>query len=280
MPTLASFIPPTNLEATEGAELFFTVLMAVTVFGACAWALRRREFVLPILCAAAAVSSLVEPVYDYLGHVWWTSDLATSFTVFDGRVFSPTIFPLGYAMWIGLGSYAAFRLFERRPGRSKLLKSFALLALCEPALELPWLATNLFEYYGDQPYRVLGYSLVWDGVNTGAIAIIGATLLWMTQGGHLRGRGVALTALLPLGIIGWYFASAWPTWTAMHADAPAGVIWAAATLTIAINAITVSVIADRVSRTTAQHVPPVAHDGRVASASRPPSRDHSPVSTA
>jgi hypothetical protein len=236
MTRLATDLPPVGLHANGGAELFFTVLMAVVVAGACAWTLRRRDPLLLILAIAAAASSFIEPVYDYLGQAWWSTELTTSFTSFDGRIFCPTIFPLGYAMWIGLGSYASFRVFERRPSRSSILKAFVLLALCEPALELPWLATHLFRYYGHQPFRVIGYSLVWDAINTAAIAINGALLLGLSDRRVLNGRGAILAAMLPFSIIGWYCAAGWPLWLAMHTAASVGVRWALGALAIAFSA--------------------------------------------
>jgi hypothetical protein len=240
-----------GLKADHGAELFFTVLMSVVIGGACAWTLRKRDPLLVMLCATAAVSSLIEPVYDYFGNAWWSTHLTTSFTSFDGRIYCPTIFPLGYAMWLGLGSYASFRVFERRPSRSSILKAFLLLALCEPALELPWLATHLFRYYGDQPFRVIGYSLVWDGINTAGIAINGALLLWLSDRGRLRGRGALLAGVLPFTVIGWYFMGGWPLWLAMHADGSGPLIWVAGTLSIALSAIAVTVAAGTVARSTA-----------------------------
>jgi hypothetical protein len=247
MTPIASFAPPLALRANQGAELFFTVLMAVVIGAACAWTLRRRDPLLTVLCIAAAGSSLIEPVYDYLGDAWWSSHLTTSFTSFDRRIYCPTIFPLGYAMWIGLGSYAAFRVFERRPRRSTILKSFLVLGLCEPALELPWLATHLFKYYGGQPYRVIGYSLVWDGINTAGIALVGATLLWLRDRGLLRGTRVLRAAILPFAVIGWYFMGGWPLWLAMHTTAGKPVLWVLGTVSIALSAAAINLAAGSVA---------------------------------
>ena len=229
-------MPPVTLHADSGAEVFFTTLMAVVIATACAWTLKRRDPVLLILVIAAGASSLIEPVYDYLAQAWWANNLTTSFVAFDGRIFCPTIFPLGYAMWIGLGSYASFRLFERRPRRSTILKAFVVLALCEPALELPWLATHLFRYYGHQPYRVFGYSLVWDAINTAGIAINGAALLWLSDRRVLQGRGALYAAILPFSVIGWYCAAGWPLWLTMHTTAPVGVRWVLGGVAIAVSA--------------------------------------------
>jgi hypothetical protein len=245
----ATDMPPVTLHAAGGAELFFTVLMAVVVIAACLWTLRRRDPLLLILTIAAALSSFIEPVYDYLGQAWWSTSLTTSFTTFDGRIFCPTIFPLGYAMWIGLGSYASFRVFERRPSRSSILKAFVLLGLCDPALELPWLATHLFRYYGHQPFRVIGYSLVWDAINTAAIAINGLPLLWLQDRGLLKGRGAALAAILPFSVIGWYCAAGWPLWLAMHTTAPVGVRWVLGALAIAFSSAAVTGAATAVGAT-------------------------------
>jgi hypothetical protein len=284
MTHVATDLPPVGLHANNGAELFFTVLMAVVVAGACAWTLRRRDPLLLILAIAAAASSFIEPVYDYLGQAWWSTDLTTSFSSFGGRIFCPTIFPLGYAMWIGLGSYASFRVFERRPTRSSIIKAFVLLALCEPALELPWLATHLFRYYGHQPFRVIGYSLVWDAINTAAIAINGALLLWLRDRGLLKRRGAMLAGILPFSVIGWYCAAGWPLWLAMHTTAPVGVRWALGALAIAFSSAAVTGAATAVAatrRNVARASERVTTDGAPATVGRPgAAAGQSPVSVA
>jgi hypothetical protein len=240
-------LPPVTLHADSGAELFFTTLMAVVIVAACTWTLRRRDPLLLILVIAAGASSFIEPVYDYLAQAWWANNLRTSFVAFDGRIFSPTIFPLGYAMWIGLGSYAAFRVFEHRPKRATILKAFVLLGLCEPALELPWLATHLFRYYGHQPYRVFGYSLVWDAINTAGVAINGAILLWLSDRGYLKNRGVLWAAILPFSVIGWYCAAGWPLWLTMHTNAPTSVRWVLGAVAIAFSSAAITGAATAVS---------------------------------
>jgi hypothetical protein len=105
------------------------------------------------------------------------------------------------------------------------------VALCEPILELPWIHTHLFSYYGPQPYILLGYSLVWCGINTSGVAFAGAVLLAMRS--KLHGWGAARAAVVPFMVIGSYFACAWPTWLAYQAGASVPVLWAAGTVTIA-----------------------------------------------
>jgi hypothetical protein len=177
------------------------------------------------------VSSLIEPFYDYVGGAWWATNLTNAFSSFDGRIFNPYFFPLGYACWVGLGAYVSYRIFLKRPRRSRMLIGFAAVALCEPILELPWIHTHLFSYYGPQPYIMLGYSLVWCAINTSGVAFAGAVLLAMRC--NLHGWGSARAAVVPFLVIGSYFAVAWPTWLAYQAGASAPVLWAAGTVTIA-----------------------------------------------
>jgi hypothetical protein len=49
----------------------------------------------------------------------------------------------------------------------------------------------------------------------------------------LRGWGAARAAVVPLMVIGSYFACAWPTWLAYQAGASVPVLWVAGTVTIA-----------------------------------------------
>jgi hypothetical protein len=224
--------PPTDLVAYSWAEPFFCGLMGLIVLVALVWAIAKREWILVALLPAAAVSSLIEPFYDYVGGAWWATNLSTSFTAFDGRIFSPYFFPLGYASWVGLGAYASYRIFSKRPRRSRMLIGFAAVALAEPILELPWIHTHLFSYYGPQPFKMFGYSLVWCAINTAGVAFAGTVLLAMSS--KLRGWGAMRAAVVPFMVIGSYFACAWPIWLAYQAGAPVPVLWAAGTITIAI----------------------------------------------
>jgi hypothetical protein len=229
---LAAFVqPPTDLVAHRGAEAFFCGLMGAVVLAAVIWAIKKREGVLVVLVVAAAVSSLIEPFYDYASGAWWATNLTSSFESFDGRIYNPYFFPLGYAVWIGLGTYVAYRIFRRAPSRNRILLMFGVLALGEPVLELPWLGTDLFSYYGTQPYRVFGYSLVWCAINASGLAFTGALLLTLRP--RLTGKRILWAAALPFADIGWYFACAWPMWFAMQADASKLVLWATGTVSIA-----------------------------------------------
>jgi hypothetical protein len=245
---IGSFSPPTDLVAHHGAEAFFTALMAAIIAAAFVWAVVRREPLLIVLSVTAAISSLIEPMYDYLGDVWWADNLTSAFSMFDGRIYNPTIFPLGYAMWIGLGTYTAFRLLDRQPSRKAILRAFVLLAPCEAALELPWIFTDMLRYYPPQPFRAFGYSLVWDAINTSALAINGALLLALRDGGWLEGKRVMVACALPFTIIGWYFAAGWPVWTTLHAEAPELVMWIVGTLVIVVCAVAIMLVATWVAR--------------------------------
>jgi hypothetical protein len=228
---LTGFVdPPRELVAYSWAEGFFCGLMGLVVLAALVYAGIKREWLLFALLPAAAVSSLIEPFYDAVGGAWWATNLTSAFESFDGRIFNPYFFPLGYACWIGLGSYASYRIFLKKPRRSRMLWGFAIVALMEPVLELPWIHTKLFSYYGPQPYQVLGYSLVWCAINTAGVALGGTLLLAMRT--KLHGAGNLRAAAVPFVLIGSYFACAWPTWLAYQAGAPAPVLWIAGSITI------------------------------------------------
>jgi hypothetical protein len=237
--------PPTTLVADSWAELFFCCLMGAVVLAALGYAVAKREWVLAVLIPAAGVSSLIEPFYDYVGGAWWATNLTTAFTSFDGRLFDPYFFPLGYACWVGIGAYVAYRIFAKRPAKSRILAGFAVLAVAESVLELPWIHTSLFSYYGPQPYTLFGYSLVWCAINTSGLAFTGSLLLVMRPA--LPGWGAVRAAVVPFLNIGWYFACAWPTWLAYQAGAPVPVLWAAGTLTIAIAVTQIYLLAGYIS---------------------------------
>jgi hypothetical protein len=238
--------PPRDLTAYSWAETFFTALMALVTVIALIYAVRKREWVLLVLLPAAAVSSLIEPFYDAVGGAWWATNISTSFEAFDGRIYNPTIYPLGYVCWVGLGSYSAYRIYLKHPSRSRMLWGFAFLALTEPVLELPWIHTKLLAYYGPQPYLIFGYSFIWCAINTAGVALGGALLLAMKT--KLHGRGILRAAVIPFVLIGSYFSVGWPTWLSYQAGAPVPVLWVAGTITIALCAAQIYVLTGYVTR--------------------------------
>jgi hypothetical protein len=227
------FRAPTNLTPVAGSEAFFTILMAVVIAGVLIWAARRREWMLFVLLPAAAVSSFIEPIYDFVGIAWWSNRATSVFTVFGTHIFNPLLFPLGYVMWVGLGTYFSYWIFQHRWDRRRVVRVFIVLALCEPALEYPWLWTHLLSYYGPQPFKLFGYSVLWNAINTAGVAATGAALLWLKDTGRLEGRGIRHVATLPFAMIGVYVIVGSPGWFVMHIDnVPTVVMWIGGSITL------------------------------------------------
>ena len=230
------FAPPRHLIPVAGAQAFFIVLMSAVALAALIWAVRRQDWVLCVLLPAAGLSSFIEPTYDTVGVATWSPKSISVFHMYGGHVFNPIIFPLGYMMWVGLGTYFAFWIFDRRWERRRVVRVFLVLALCEPAMEYPWLWTHLLAYQGPQPYKLFGYSILWNAINTAGVAVTGSVLLWLNDSGRTTGRDLRYVAALPFAMIGVYVITGAPGWFVMHIDhAPTLVLWAGGTVTLLIG---------------------------------------------
>ena len=242
MPALVNQIPAPPVDMvmpainTTVAIANFVLLAIVTVFVA-REARRTRSRIPLLILLGAALASLQEPIYDIVGAVWYPERGTIAYI----RAFNVSI-PLwlipGYAWYIGgLGNFMYCRM---RPGagRRPLWQYYFLFWLANFALEMPGLNLGIYRYYGDQPFRVLGFPL-WMAVTNGLMPLMIGALF-----NHLRGVLVGPAALLtvvlvPMVVGATQIAAGWPTWLALNSGrgATATFIGALVSLGLALSVI-------------------------------------------
>jgi hypothetical protein len=236
--------PPTGLRPVHHAEMIFDVAEGVILTGVAAYAIRRRAWVFLVLLLGTAIAGFVEPLDDNSSRLWFSSHVERPFTVFNHRTWTVFI-PIGYALYYGLGSLAVYTVMRRR-SRDLLLK-FALFGmLFDAAVEIPWLHTRMYIYYGPQPFKIFGFPLYWAFINT-AYLYLNAYAMY-ALGDWLRGRRIVVMAMIPVVGIGLLYGLAWPTWIIMNTSAPPAGQWAVATVTMALSVAFIWLVSTAVAR--------------------------------
>jgi hypothetical protein len=225
-PPVDMVMPPIN---TVVAIANFVVLAFVTVFAA-REARRTRSWIPLLILVGAALASLQEPIYDIVGAVWYPDHDTVAFN----RAFNVSV-PLwlipGYAWYIGGLGNVMYR--KMRPGvaHRPLWQYYFLFWLANFALEMPGLNLGIYRYYGDQPFRVLGFPL-WMAVTNGLMPLmLGA--LFNALRDVLVGPAALLTiVLVPMVVGATQIAAGWPTWLALNSGGGHGATLVGALLSL------------------------------------------------
>ncbi|MEX2195955.1 MAG: hypothetical protein WD844_11775 [Thermoleophilaceae bacterium] len=234
-----------DLQPSDTASWFFTVWAsaAALVFVPYALiALVQRGDTLPLLLLISAVlASLVEPMLDSLGHVRFAENVPL--TVYTNFGVGITVLVLtGYVLVMGVGGYVAYRLLKRGITVRGVFGLWLALVGIDLAVEYPGLLTDVYGYFGDQPFELLGFPLWWPVVN-GTVMLACGFLVWLMEP-RLRGAGRLLIILAaPLAVSGTYGLVAWPVFLSLNADVPSIVPWLAAMVTAALCLLAVRLVA-------------------------------------
>jgi hypothetical protein len=200
LPPVEMVMPPIN---TFVAVANFVLLIGVTVW--VAMESRRTRSAVPLLIlAGAALTSLQEPIYDIVGAVWYP-DHGTVAYIRAFNVSIPIWLIPGYAWYIGgLGNYMV--KIVRQGVTRPLWQYYFVFWVANFALEMPGLNLGIYRYYGDQPFRVLGFPL-WMAVTNGLMPLmVGATQsaagwpTWLALNSRVGVAGASVAAVISLGL--------------------------------------------------------------------------------
>ena len=234
---LSVAVPPGfDTEPRAAAELIITLIAGAAWVACLVWVLRigRREgeWAGLALLVGGGLCMVQEPMVDVAGSLYLRSDI----TVFEtwGREM-PLWGLFAYSIYWG-----AFPLaLSRFAGRGLSLGDYRRLILggfvVNLLIELPPLAAGLYEYFGQQPMKVLGLPLFWLTLNCSSAVVIAAVMV--RAGDAFTSRRAAAAALLapvivPAGSMGTGLAA----FTALNSPGVSdGVLWLAAAVTIAVG---------------------------------------------
>jgi len=129
-----------------------------------------------------------------------------------------------------------FRQLLRGQGARAIYVTFAIWAITDLLLELPFLAAGMYTYYGDQPFLIRGFPLHWVVFN-GLVPAMSGMLMYLVverwpSGRHRAAWRVAATPALAAALL---MLPIFPVAAALNAEVPTAVRWIAAAMAIAIS---------------------------------------------
>ena len=238
-------VPPVHFKASSFQDVFSIAQMVMFAVGL-VFAVRElrlgRGPVLLYCLLGGLVASLWEPIVDVLGQCWLPSrgQHWEAFTLLNRHI--PLMMPFVYSWFVGGQAYLFYRLFQRGTTRRQLFQLWGLVLVVNIALETPGILTNVYTYYGKQPFDIWGFPLWWGFVNP-LMPMIAATLLFKLKP-HLSGVGLAAAAIVILpcsdGVANAF--AAWPVIAALNTDVGYLGTWIAGCMTFGLAAFAVWII--------------------------------------
>jgi hypothetical protein len=220
---------PTGMSAAHGSSVFFLVLCSVifaAFFGWCVVrAVRTRQPIALFLLLGGLIATLVEPMLDNLGLLWFDrNNVGIAFHLF-GR-YMPTYVVLGYGFFFGGMAFVAYDGLRRGHGVSFLWKLYAVGWVFDMAIESGGSLAHLYKYYGTQPFNIWGVPLWWMFINPALCVAVGVVCYRL--GDRMAGmRSVLAVPLLPLMYGGIYGGACWPIFVALHSTRNLGWLYIA-----------------------------------------------------
>jgi hypothetical protein len=242
-------IPPythhLNLVVQTVATIVLWSATAVTLWWAAVLA-RRRRTILPVaLVLSVAVGSILEPIYDFLYHLFWYTganvDAAVSghqWTLFTALGIPQPVWVMpAYVMVFGLPALLTYDRLSRDASMARIAKLAGLLVVTTAAFETTANNLNLYGYYGEAPLRLLKYPLwiaVMESAQITGFAVVCALLArYKTRESHC----LALFALFPANFGFAVLGAGFPTLIAMNTAHPSRlVMWLTSFVSMALAA--------------------------------------------
>jgi hypothetical protein len=233
--TLAWDQPPWGITTPATPQTIITVVLALVVAGFVIAALvswsRTKQPTFLLLLVGGYICSFNEPLIDFLCHCFFPADGWIGHTVFNRSI--PVWVILAYMVFYGGLTYVLSAAFKSGVTRRTLWISIGIWGALNLAMEIPLLQSNLYVYYGDQPFMVGGFplsQLVFNAFGSllGAAAI--TRLSWFFTGAR---------RLLLLAVPFVTFMSSWavgmPLFLVLGTDAPHGVRMLAAAVSASLG---------------------------------------------
>jgi len=229
--------PPVNMAMSP----FYPYILALSIgifIAALAYGWRDMQRTgrwLPLLVlAGAGIASFQECIYDVAVLVWWAEvDTTPMYRLFNRSV--PLWMVFAYPWFIGGMGYWAYSRFREGMSRGQLWKLyffgwFANLLLEVPALQIG----HIYTYYGEQPFKLLGFPVWMAMTNTLMPIFVGAILHLLDD--VLRGpRALFALILVPAGTASAEIAAGWPMWLALNSGQGVWVTQLATVVTLGLS---------------------------------------------
>jgi hypothetical protein len=234
---LSTQIPPTPVaEMPRTAQAVVTTILGVLAVVVVAAALvefrRTRSPLYPAVLLGGLLAAFNEPIVDILGGcLHHQVGQWTAFTTFDRPM--PVWLCLAYLLYFGTAPLVIRRMLDGAAPRAAFQRAIGGLLVANLVLELPILQAGLYDYYGEQPFKIFGFAPHWLVIN--ALGV-GFTVVALYRWPALSGRGWPAALVIPAaGQLAAVGAAALPAFSAYNSDVSTAWKWVASAATIVLG---------------------------------------------
>lgn len=231
--------PPTGIEMPHVAELVFTLGGAVPLVAVIYVAIRHLRIgkgpLLAFCLVGGLAASLFEPFVDVMGLVYLTENGSIGTFTLLGRTM-PLFVPVIYPWYIGGFAYYTCTRFERGITTKGVFRLWGWFVLVNFALEAPGLLTDVYNYYGHQPFNVWGHPMWWGPANAFTALAAGALIFVVKP---FFGRGWGLAGVIPLIFVSEGLSNAgtgWPMYITLNGNMSYWFTYGSAIITVGLIA--------------------------------------------
>jgi hypothetical protein len=242
--------PPADYTSNQTVATWFTIWAGGFAFLALPWVFKKlfkdQDAIPLMMWLGGLICSLLEPMLDHLGHLWWSHNLpGAAFSGYGLNI--PYLIPPCYVFFIAMTGYWAYTRMKQGIGVAGAFKVWFMISMTDVIMEIPGTSTHAYTYYGDAPFTVLGFPLAWGWMNGVSMFMVGFLLYLVAP--RLKGLQKGLVLLVPISAMGAaYGITAWPYFLAINWPLPYWVACVATLFSLAVTLVTVRLIGEVLSQ--------------------------------
>jgi len=249
----ASFPQPPHMTMPQGAQLWFTIWLAIPLAAVLIIAVRHlvtgRGPLLLYCVIGGAIASALEAVVNVLGTMIYAEDgIWTAYSTFDRQI--PILIPMAYAWFMGGQAYLSYRIFRRGISRRGVFLLWAAFCVVDAVIETPGLLANVYVYYGNQPFDFWGFPWWYAWANSLVPIIAGAAIYRLRSFYGTGWRLVGVIPLIPMADGAAYAAVSWPLWSTLNTGLGYWATYLAGLITLALSCYLLWIVSVVVARDT------------------------------
>ena len=205
---------------TNSIVTWICILTAVACIAIALWEIAfRRTAVLLFCCLGGIFCNTIEPFWDVMGHLHFNAGNTVAF-----QAFSQAVFPVEYPWWavllyIQFGGFQCWVFYVMlKAGASQRLfwSVVGWQVVVNALIEIPLINARVYQYYGDQPFRLLGFPLWWVFTNFGEL--FGAVVLLLLIKRFGKWAAASAIFVVPAAFGAWELWTGWPIYAALNFD--------------------------------------------------------------